>query len=61
MNNTDSMFTVTVNDVQQIASEFIGRNLTTEELQQVKNQMDADWTETTKLIIRLAIEDDSIN
>lgn len=57
MNNTDSMFTVTVNDVQQIASEFIGRNLTTEELQQVKNQMDADWTETTKLIIRLAIEE----
>jgi len=57
MNNTDSMFTVTVNDVQQIASEFIGRNLTVEELQQVKNQMDADWTETTKLIIRLAIEE----
>ena len=57
MNNTDSMFMVTVNDVQQIASEFIGRNLTTEELQQVKNQMDADWAETTKLIIRLAIEE----
>lgn len=57
MNNTDSMFTVTVNDVQQIASEFMGRNLTTEELQQVKNQMDADWIETTKLIIRLAIEE----
>ncbi len=57
MNNTDSMFTVTVNDVQQIASEFIGRSLTTEELQQVKNQMDADWEETTKLIIRLAIEE----
>lgn len=57
MNNTDSMFMVTVNDVQQIASEFIGRNLTAEELQQVKNQMDADWTETTKLIIRLAIEE----
>ena len=57
MNNTDSMFMVTVNDVQQIASEFIGRSLTVEELQQVKNQMDADWTETTKLIIRLAIEE----
>lgn len=57
MNSTDSMFTVTVNDVQQIASEFIGRNLTAEELQQVKSQMDADWTETTKLIIRLAIEE----
>ena len=57
MTNTDSMLMVTVNDVQQIASEFIGRNLTTEELQQVKNQMDADWAETTKLIIRLAIEE----
>lgn len=56
MNNTDLMFTMTVNDVQQIAQGFVGRELTTEELQQVKNQMDADREETTKLIIRLAID-----
>ena len=57
MNNTDLMFRMTVNDVQQVAQGFVGRELTTEELQQVKSQMDADWEETTKLIIRLAIEE----
>jgi hypothetical protein len=56
MNNTDLMFTMTVDDVQQIAQGFVGRELTTEELQQVKNQMNTDREETTKLIIRLAIE-----
>jgi hypothetical protein len=56
MNNTDLMFTMTVDDVQQIAQGFVGRELTTEELQQVKNQLNADREETTKLIIRLAIE-----
>lgn len=57
MDSTDLMFRMTVNDVQQVAQGFVGRELTTEELQQVKNQMDADWEETTKLIIRLAIEE----
>jgi hypothetical protein len=57
MNNTDLMFTMTVDDVQQIAQGFVGRELTMQELQQVKNQLDADREETTKLIIRLAIEE----
>jgi hypothetical protein len=57
MNNTDLMFTMTVDDVQQIAQGFVGRELTTEELQQVKNQLNTDREETTKLIIRLAIEE----
>lgn len=58
MNSNDSMFTVTVDDVQQIASEFIGRSLTTEELQQVKRKMDFEKVDNTKLIIRLAIEEE---
>ena len=57
MDSTDLMFRMTVNDVQQVAQGFVGRELTTEELQQVKTQMDIDWEETTKLIIRLAIEE----
>jgi hypothetical protein len=48
---------MTVDDVQQIAQGFVGRELTMQELQQVKNQLDADREETTKLIIRLAIEE----
>jgi hypothetical protein len=40
-----------------VAQGFVGRELTTEELRQVKTQMDIDWEETTKLIIRLAIEE----
>ena len=57
MDNTDLMFRMTVDDVQQVAQGFVGRELTTEELRQVKTQMDIDWEETTKLIIRLAIEE----
>ena len=57
MDSTDLMFRMTVDDVQQVAQGFVGRELTTEELQQVKTQMDIDWEETTKLIIRLAIEE----
>jgi hypothetical protein len=57
MDSTDLMFRMTVDDVQQVAQGFVGRELTTEELRQVKTQMDIDWEETTKLIIRLAIEE----
>lgn len=57
MNSTDSMFIVTVDDVQQIAAELIGRSLTIQELQQVKLKLDSDWVDNTKLVIRMALEE----
>jgi hypothetical protein len=57
MNNTDLIFTITIEDMQQIAiNGSIGRELTDEELQKIKTNMNANLSHYAEIALKLALE-----
>ena len=58
MENYDSVFTITEEDVQFIAEERIGRELTRDEMDSFKHKFNIeDWSEQIEYHIDLALED----
>lgn len=56
MNHTDILFTVTINDAQRVAKDILGKELSPDELNNVKRQLEFESNEIIGLILRISLE-----